>query len=186
MLFRHSSHHFLFDGEVSAPGCFLALQIPYNDSNGVQADEEVRNNGEQGSPFATAAADVTQGAVMEATFILPATSDPNTWPGFIVQKPGSTTGTGAYFIGMSNQGWATVGNYNYNAATGTGAIQPGERWGRDLPLTAGQKVKARLLYSKIQMITLPLSKRCQNSFRCWVQNMSPIQTKEVYKPPFHL
>lgn len=81
---------------------------------------------------------------MEATFTLPASANISTWPGFIVQKVGDVNS--AYFIGMSNQGWATVGTYQYDPATKSGAVHPGEKWGRDLPLTAGEKVKARLLY----------------------------------------
>lgn len=41
------------------------------------------------SPFTAVVADMAQGVMMEATFVLPASPIPADWPGFILQKQGT-------------------------------------------------------------------------------------------------
>jgi len=53
------------------------------------------------------AANVSQGAILEATFTLSGTSDPASWPGFLLK----THNSGALFVGMQNDGLCVVGNY---------------------------------------------------------------------------
>jgi len=66
-----------------------------------------KNENLKGEALPGGTANVSQGMILEANLTIPATADPTTWPGFLIE----TEVPGATFVGMDHEGIATVGTY---------------------------------------------------------------------------